>query len=457
MEQNAPAWGSYLYQNFLLPAFSPGGATSWLASPFTAITGASGGNSNKLGQGEGGAAGDTGEFQDAAGGNPDDQAKGNKPEAETEDSSRTTKDKIILGDYFGSSWQDTTATVKDIKVEVQLQSPAYDTSAMFGLPQNLQPASYPYNVNAQDLHIFNPNRFQAQYNSQQSIAHQLQQHQQQQQQQQQQPQQLSQQSLQLQQQQHQQQQQSQAGPSSYYAPAYRQNPYASYLIDNSMPFSTGIDGNNSQTPERPSLNPLTVDPSSMHAYNNNSTSHVSSLLYPTSQQGSGSSSRISPSALEASAIEDLVPAIPMSTSPSLVDIDSTRSTPHHSPRAMSPKRLSKQRNKRRQDSLESEHDGEHGHSDLEHEVPEGVERDGMIWGMKVEDYRALSARERKRVRNRISARTFRAKRKGEHFVSSFDQPNLTIRTSQFTRIQFGRERSSSQTFTRRSPSTAPGS
>lgn len=54
-----------------------------------------------------------------------------------------------------------------------------------------------------------------------------------------------------------------------------------------------------------------------------------------------------------------------------------------------------------------EHDHEH-----DHEVPEGVERDGMIWGMRVEDYRALSARERKRVRNRISARTFRAKRKG---------------------------------------------
>jgi hypothetical protein len=47
-------------------------------------------------------------------------------------------------------------------------------------------------------------------------------------------------------------------------------------------------------------------------------------------------------------------------------------------------------------------------------VPESVERDGMIWGMTVEDYRALSARERKRVRNRISARTFRAKRKREH-------------------------------------------
>ncbi|WVQ74497.1 hypothetical protein IAR50_004098 [Cryptococcus sp. DSM 104548] len=59
---------------------------------------------------------------------------------------------------------------------------------------------------------------------------------------------------------------------------------------------------------------------------------------------------------------------------------------------------------------------EHDHDEHDHDVPEGVERDGMIWGMKVEDYRALSARERKRVRNRISARTFRAKRK-EHLSS----------------------------------------
>ncbi|KAJ9112388.1 hypothetical protein QFC19_000809 [Naganishia cerealis] len=44
--------------------------------------------------------------------------------------------------------------------------------------------------------------------------------------------------------------------------------------------------------------------------------------------------------------------------------------------------------------------------------PEGVERNGMMWGMKTEEYKALSARERKRVRNRISARTFRARRKG---------------------------------------------
>ncbi|KAL1409552.1 hypothetical protein Q8F55_003536 [Vanrija albida] len=59
---------------------------------------------------------------------------------------------------------------------------------------------------------------------------------------------------------------------------------------------------------------------------------------------------------------------------------------------------------------------QHSHSEHEHDHDEGVERDGMIWGMKVDEYRALSARERKRVRNRISARTFRAKRK-EHLSS----------------------------------------
>lgn len=68
---------------------------------------------------------------------------------------------------------------------------------------------------------------------------------------------------------------------------------------------------------------------------------------------------------------------------------------------------------RSQHSHPSEHDHE---SPNEHEHDEGVERDGMIWGMKVDEYRALSARERKRVRNRISARTFRAKRK-EHLNS----------------------------------------
>ena len=67
-------------------------------------------------------------------------------------------------------------------------------------------------------------------------------------------------------------------------------------------------------------------------------------------------------------------------------------------------------------SLEDHDDVDHVDEE-QYEIHEGVERDGMIWGMKVEDYRALSARERKRVRNRISARTFRAKRKGEHTAS----------------------------------------
>ncbi|KAK4686885.1 hypothetical protein P7C73_g3238, partial [Tremellales sp. Uapishka_1] len=62
----------------------------------------------------------------------------------------------------------------------------------------------------------------------------------------------------------------------------------------------------------------------------------------------------------------------------------------------------------RGDSVDT--DAEVSHDEIEE--AEGVERDGMIWGMKVDDYRSLSARERKRVRNRISARTFRAKRKG---------------------------------------------
>ena len=70
------------------------------------------------------------------------------------------------------------------------------------------------------------------------------------------------------------------------------------------------------------------------------------------------------------------------------------------------------------DSNEDQYENEQ-----DHEVPEGVERDGMIWGMRVEEYRALSARERKRVRNRISARTFRAKRKGE-----FCSPRISLRS-----------------------------
>lgn len=54
-----------------------------------------------------------------------------------------------------------------------------------------------------------------------------------------------------------------------------------------------------------------------------------------------------------------------------------------------------------------------GSGEEEEPEPEGVERNGMMWGMKTGEYKALSARERKRVRNRISARTFRARRKGQ--------------------------------------------
>jgi hypothetical protein len=125
--------------------------------------------------------------------------------------------------------------------------------------------------------------------------------------------------------------------------------------------------------------------SSLHAYTN------------IHQEASGSRAgpaKISPLSVEA--VDDLV----ASPSPML----SSRNSPHQSP---------SRKGKRRAISIDSNED-QYEH-EQDHEVPEGVERDGMIWGMRVEDYRALSARERKRVRNRISARTFRAKRKGESF------------------------------------------
>lgn len=118
--------------------------------------------------------------------------------------------------------------------------------------------------------------------------------------------------------------------------------------------------------------------------------------YPGQASGSRTgSAKISPTE-SVEVIDDIV----ASPSPLL----SSRNSPHPSPK----------KGKRRALSIDSGDD--HYGDEQDHEVPEGVERDGMIWGMKVEDYRALSARERKRVRNRISARTFRAKRK-EHLNS----------------------------------------
>jgi len=126
---------------------------------------------------------------------------------------------------------------------------------------------------------------------------------------------------------------------------------------------------------------------------------TSILLAQTRSRGSNSTTQtISPS------LDTIDAQIRTSPSP----IDSTHQSPRHSPK----------RQKRFRRASSSSLDGEELElaAEVETEVPEGVERDGMIWGMKVEDYRALSARERKRVRNRISARTFRAKRK-EHLTS----------------------------------------
>ncbi len=63
---------------------------------------------------------------------------------------------------------------------------------------------------------------------------------------------------------------------------------------------------------------------------------------------------------------------------------------------------------------------------------EGTERNGMMWGMKTADYKSLSARERKRVRNRISARTFRARRK-EHMTSL--ESTLSNKDTMIRRLQ----------------------
>jgi hypothetical protein len=138
-----------------------------------------------------------------------------------------------------------------------------------------------------------------------------------------------------------------------------------------------------------------------------------SLLMPMGMPMAPSASFDSPAPTpSAASMLDQRPSLP--PMPSIEQVDAqlgggsgifTPPSPHS--RGLSIKR--ERGTKRRADSIDSDE----LHSDHEHEVPEGVERDGMIWGMKVEDYRALSARERKRVRNRISARTFRAKRKGE--------------------------------------------
>ncbi|KAK1927413.1 hypothetical protein DB88DRAFT_477928 [Papiliotrema laurentii] len=124
---------------------------------------------------------------------------------------------------------------------------------------------------------------------------------------------------------------------------------------------------------------------------------------------------VPPSAIPTSLLQSLPSSSDIS--PSLDIIDNLVASPSPvMPNIATPNDSPKRGTKRRAASLDSNDSGDDHHFDGEPDIAEGVERDGMIWGMKVEDYRALSARERKRVRNRISARTFRAKRK-EHLSS----------------------------------------
>lgn len=85
----------------------------------------------------------------------------------------------------------------------------------------------------------------------------------------------------------------------------------------------------------------------------------------------------------AAQLQDVLPAVhtigaKLVRSPSPIDSSSAHVTPHLS---------CKLGQKRRVSSLDS--DVEHSYDEQEHEMPESVERDGMILGMKVEDYRAL--------------------------------------------------------------------
>jgi len=148
---------------------------------------------------------------------------------------------------------------------------------------------------------------------------------------------------------------------------------------------------NQQQQQQQPMQDIKPNPYAYNTYNNSLNANASGSR----------PAKISPVSVDA--VDELV----ASPSPML----SSRNSPHHSPK----------KGKRRALSMDSNEDQYENEQD--HEVPEGVERDGMIWGMRVEEYRALSARERKRVRNRISARTFRAKRKGE-----FCSPRILLRS-----------------------------
>lgn len=68
-------------------------------------------------------------------------------------------------------------------------------------------------------------------------------------------------------------------------------------------------------------------------------------------------------------------------------------------------------------TLLNEHGSERFGIDTEFGHDEQEDQDGMMWGMKAEEFRALPPSQRKRIRNKITARAFRAKRKGESMTS----------------------------------------
>lgn len=299
-----PAWGSYLYQNFLVPAFSPTASMSeWLNlnTPFGALT------PRALGGG---------------------QTQASNQQLQTQQQAPSM-------DYFGSNWakdvdntptQPTVHRMSEPAVPQQLDNP-------FALVPQTRSHTLPVAPSAMQQ---NPSPPQFANNSQ-------------------------------------------AGPSTYYSSQ-------SFYYNNTIPTSVLVGAQISAS----NANLIAANMATASALRGSSAGFEAAHTYPGS---TGPTSRtISPK------IENIDHPITHSPSP----LTSAQQTPQ-----LSPKRAAK----RRCDSLDSD-----DHSEAEHEVPEGVERDGMIWGMRVEDYRGLSARERKRVRNRISARTFRAKRK-EHLSS----------------------------------------
>lgn len=240
--------------------------------------------------------------------------------------------------------------------------------------------------------------------------------------------------------------------------------WGSYLYQNALPnlpndwlLNAGLNNNNNPNQQQPSL--FSPEWSALAAAN--STNPMLALnekannYYMNVYGGSIAPSLLAPSASGSSGSAAASPPVHVSPSVDMVDKIVASPSPLHSLGGSPPASVKS----RRSHAFDLDADGEvdtgdaaetrsqHSHHsedsvhDHDHDHDEGVERDGMIWGMKVEEYRALSARERKRVRNRISARTFRAKRK-EHLTSlesTLGAKDLEIRLAHEENVRLRRE------------------